>query len=128
MESIGLVKDAGFSNESDVLQTKDRTFNSITEVSSTLQAPEFKPNEFVNFPHAPTPPQELQYIAAGGISRWKDNPTLMIEGFSIETPSGDTNQLLSLLLARFTFKYVAKAQIRGSTGLVWRFLRQAVNV
>jgi lipopolysaccharide transport system ATP-binding protein len=86
-----------------------------------LQVPTFLPhNEKPRFPYI-SPPNEIKFIAPGGISRWESKEGLKVCGFTIVTEHGESNRLVSLRPAKFVLNVIAEyeANYEFRCGLVF---------
>lgn len=66
-----------------------------------FQEPHFIPHALPHTLPEITPPQELRYMARGGLSRWEGSGELAICGFTIVNEYGESNQLMSMRPAKF---------------------------
>ncbi len=73
-----------------------------------LQDPRFLPHSETPMLPKVSPPCELKFVAPGGTSRWESDPGLKVCGFTIVTERGETNQLVSMLPAKFIVNVVAE--------------------
>ena len=73
-----------------------------------LQEPKFLPhNKIVNLP-AVDVPTELKFQVPGGISRWDSVVGIKINGFTLVTEKGETNELVSMRPAKALFSLIAE--------------------
>lgn len=73
-----------------------------------LQDPAFLPHSAIpNLPDT-SAPNELKFIARGGLSRWQSEVGLKVCGFSIVTERGSTNELVALAPTKLMIHLVAE--------------------
>lgn len=75
-----------------------------------LQEPSFVPHLIENplKTDACSDPAVFNFQARGGLSRWESDIGLKVTGFDIQSSSGSTNRLVSLLPAKFVFFLTAE--------------------
>lgn len=115
----GPIKSETNKNSSNILEdvsTPQDTEMLSSSVSREISLPQEILFQSPNFlPHAETPKfpivplvDTFNFVAPGGISRWKSEPGLKICGFTVVTERGITNKLIALRPAKFVITLMAE--------------------